>query len=112
MGLKYALTYKEVKLICMQRVVKVDNKIRTDMCFPAGFMDVVTLEKTNQHFRLLYDTKGRFVVHQIHKDEAAYKLCRVMSHEFGPGGSPSSRRMMAARSGFRIRTLRRTTRSS
>merc|ERR1711896_40379 len=53
-----------------------------------GFMDVVSLEKTNQHFRLLYDTKGRFVVHQIHKDEAAYKLCRVMSHEFGPGGNP------------------------
>merc|ERR1719310_1085771 len=86
--LKYALTYKEVKLICMQRLVKVDNKIRTDMCFPAGFMDVVSLEKTNQHFRLLYDTKGRFVIHQIHKDEAAYKLCRVMSHEFGPGGNP------------------------
>merc|ERR1712193_447730 len=79
--LKYALTYKGVKLICMQRVVKVDNKIRTDMCFPAGFMDVVSLEKTNQHFRLLYDTKGRFVIHQIHKDEAAYKLCRVMSYE-------------------------------
>jgi len=86
--LKYALTYKEVKLICMQRLVKVDNKIRTDMCYPAGFMDVVSLEKTNQHFRLLYDTKGRFVIHQIHKDEAAYKLCRVMSHEFGPGGNP------------------------
>ena len=49
---------------------------------------VVSLEKTNQHFRLLYDTKGRFVIHQIHKDEAAYKLCRVMSHEFGPGGNP------------------------
>merc|ERR1711904_375583 len=68
--LKYALTYKEVKLICMQRLVKVDNKVRTDMCYPAGFMDVVSLEKTNQHFRLLYDTKGRFVIHQIHKDDA------------------------------------------
>merc|ERR1719213_773454 len=50
-------------------------------------MDVISLEKTNQHFRLLY-TKGRFVVHQIHNKEAAYKLCRVMSHEFGPGGNP------------------------
>ena len=28
------------------------------------------------------------MIHQIHKDEAAYKLCRVMSHEFGPGGNP------------------------
>merc|ERR1719359_1505687 len=86
--LKYALTYKEVKMICMQRLVKVDGKVRTDVTFPAGFMDVVTLEKTNQHFRLLYDTKGRFVVHQIHKDEAAYKLCRVQQHVYGPGGNP------------------------
>merc|ERR1712118_293096 len=84
----YALTYKEVKMICMQRLVKVDGKTRTDMNFPTGFMDVVSLEKTNQHFRMLYDTKGRFVVHQIHKDEAAYKLCRVQRHVFGPGGNP------------------------
>ena len=51
--------------VAYRRARKVDNKIRTDMCFPAGFMDVVSLEKTNQHFRLLYDTKGRFVVHQV-----------------------------------------------
>jgi len=86
--LKYALTYKEVKLITMQRLVKVDSKVRTDITFPTGFMDVVTLEKTNQHFRILYDTKGRFVLHQIHKDEAAYKLCRVMKVAFGAGGCP------------------------
>jgi len=86
--LKYALTYKEVKQICMQRFVKVDNKIRTDVCFPTGFMDVVTLEKTNQHFRMLYDTKGRFIVHQIHKDEANYKLCKVYQAKFGEGGCP------------------------
>jgi len=86
--LKYALTYKEVKQICMQRLVKVDAKTRSDMTYPTGFMDVVSLEKTNQHFRLLYDTKGRFVIHQIHKDEAQYKLCRVQAHKFGPGGNP------------------------
>merc|ERR1719399_933845 len=58
------------------------------MNFPTGFMDVVTLEKTNQHFRMLYDTKGRFVIHQIHADEAAYKLCRVEKHVYGAGGNP------------------------
>ena len=50
----------QVKMICMQRLVKVDGKIRTDMNFPTGFMDVVTLEKTNQHFRML---SARFSVH-------------------------------------------------
>ena len=36
--LKYALTYKEVTTILMQRLVKVDGKTRVDKCYPAGFM--------------------------------------------------------------------------
>ena len=36
--LKYALTRDEVTKIVMQRTIKVDNKVRTDINFPAGFM--------------------------------------------------------------------------
>jgi len=86
--LKYALTYHEVKMIVMQRLIKVDNKVRTDMFFPAGFMDVVTIDKTKENFRLLYDTKGRYTVHKIHKDEAAYKLCRIRKMFKGHNGVP------------------------
>lgn len=75
--LKYALTYKEVKLILMQRLVKVDGKIRTDSTYPAGLMDVISIEKTNENFRLIYDVKGRFAVHRITTDEAQFKLCKV-----------------------------------
>jgi small subunit ribosomal protein S4e len=75
--LKYALNYNEAKMIMMQRLIKVDGKSKTDIKYPAGFMDCITIEKTNEHFRVLYDTKGRFVMHKIHKDEASYKLCRV-----------------------------------
>jgi small subunit ribosomal protein S4e len=39
--LKYALTYDEARKICKQRLIKVDGKVRTDMRFPAGFMDVL-----------------------------------------------------------------------
>lgn len=86
--LKYAITADEVKKILMQRLVKVDGKVRTDTNFPAGFMDVVTIEKTNEHFRLLYDVKGRFFTHRITKDEAAYKLCKIKKVEVGPKGIP------------------------
>ncbi|KAF6257032.1 component of cytosolic 80S ribosome and 40S small subunit [Scenedesmus sp. NREL 46B-D3] len=86
--LKYALTGKEVKMILMQRLVKVDGKVRTDVTYPAGFMDVIELEKTNEHFRLVYDTKGRFVVHRITPEEASYKLCKVRRMQFGKGGIP------------------------
>jgi small subunit ribosomal protein S4e len=68
--LKYALTNNEVTKIVKQRLIKVDGKIRTDHNFPAGFMDVVTIEKTGEYFRLIYDVKGRFTVHRITADEA------------------------------------------
>merc|ERR1712170_206142 len=76
--LKYALTGKECVQICMERCVKVDGKVRTDSGYPAGFMDVVELEKCGDAFRLLYDTKGRFVLHRISNEEKKYKLCKVM----------------------------------
>merc|ERR1719327_597538 len=86
--LKYALTYRECKMIVMQRLIKVDGKVRTDMFYPAGFMDVVEIEKTKENFRLLFDTKGRFVPHKVSKEEASYKLCRVKSVKNGPKGVP------------------------
>lgn len=36
--LKYALTGAEVTKIVMQRLIKVDGKVRTDPNYPAGFM--------------------------------------------------------------------------
>jgi small subunit ribosomal protein S4e len=86
--LKYALTYRECKMIVMQRLIKVDNKVRTDMFFPAGFMDVISIEKTKENFRLLYDTKSRFVLHKVAKEEASYKLCRVKKVFRGPKAVP------------------------
>ena len=86
--LKYALTYKEVTSIVKSRAIKVDGKVRTEKCYPAGFMDVLDIEKTDEHFRLLYDTKGRFVLHRISGEEAAYKLCRVRSKRVGDKGVP------------------------
>lgn len=61
------MTGKEVVSILMQRLVKVDGKVRTDATYPAGFMDVIDIEKTDEHFRLIYDSKGRFVTHRITK---------------------------------------------
>lgn len=75
--LKYALNRAEVTKIVMRRLVQVDGKVRTDMCYPAGFQDVIALDKTDERFRLLYDSKGRFTLHRISSEEAKYKLCRV-----------------------------------
>ena len=64
---RYALNGREVTSILMQRFVKVDGKVRTDSTYPAGLMDVIEVEKTDEHFRLVYDAKGRFQTHRITK---------------------------------------------
>jgi len=46
-------------------------------------MDVVTIQKTNEHFRILLDTKGRIVPHRIDAKEAGFKLCKVLKKKIG-----------------------------
>merc|ERR1712086_1206902 len=58
------------------------------MGYPAGFMDTISIEKTNEHFRLLYDVRGRFSVHRVSADEAKFKLCRVKEVAKGIKGVP------------------------
>ncbi|KAH9172953.1 40S ribosomal protein S4 [Lactarius sanguifluus] len=86
--LKYALTGREVTSIVQQRLIKVDNKVRTDNTYPTGFMDVLSIEKSEEHFRLLYDVKGRFVIHRITPEEAVYKLLKVKKVALGNRGVP------------------------
>jgi len=90
--LKYALTKKEVSQILMQRLIKVDGKVRTDSNYPVGFMDVISIEKTDEHFRMMYDAKGRFVLHRLnskaHHTENQFKLCKVQRVSVGAKGVP------------------------
>lgn len=96
--LKYALTNAEVTKIVMQRLIKVDGKVRTDPNYPAGFMgewftykgrsvvhvksvsDVISIEKVNELFRLIYDVKGRFTIHRITPEEASVSVSKVLSY--------------------------------
>lgn len=87
--LKYALNSREVLTICKNKQVKIDGKVRTDPRFPAGFMDVVTLDKAKENFRLLYDTKGRYVLHRIKDEETKFKICKVTSSRTGDKKVPA-----------------------
>jgi len=33
-------------------------------------IDVISIQKTSEHFRLIYDVKGRFTIHRITPEEA------------------------------------------
>jgi len=88
--LKYALTRDEARKIVNDKegLIKIDGKIRRDARFPLGQMDVVTIEKTNEHFRILLDIKGRFQPHRIDAKEAGFKLCKVTQKVIGKSKVP------------------------
>jgi hypothetical protein len=50
--------------------------------------DVISIEKSGEHFRLLYDVKGRFAIHRISEEEATYKLLKVKKVQLGAKGVP------------------------
>uniref|UniRef100_A0A2K6S5H4 40S ribosomal protein S4 n=1 Tax=Saimiri boliviensis boliviensis TaxID=39432 RepID=A0A2K6S5H4_SAIBB len=85
--LKYSLTGDEVK-ICIQQFIKIDGKVRTEITYPAGFVDVISIDKTRENFHLICDTKDRFAVHRVTPEEAKYKLYKVRKIFVGTQGIP------------------------
>jgi len=59
-----------------------------DILIILNVIDVITIEKTGENFRLLFDTKGRFTIHRITAEEAKYKLCKVKKVQLGAKGIP------------------------
>jgi small subunit ribosomal protein S4e len=88
--LKLSLTGRESRMIVAAKDgnIAVDGKIRKDPKYPVGFMDVLTILKTKTHYRLLYDSKGRFGLHKIQPSEAEFKLCKVKARAMGAKGIP------------------------
>ena len=88
--LKYAMTRDESRRITNDKegLIKVDGKVRRNYRFPLGQMDVVTIDKTNEHFRILLDQKGKFIPHRIDAKEAGFKLCKVVSKKIGKNKVP------------------------
>merc|ERR1711935_405956 len=88
--LKYAMSNMEATKIVKDKegTIKVDGKIRRDPRFPLGTMDVVSIEKTNEHFRILVDVKGKFQPHRVDAKEAEFKLCKVIQKKIGKSKVP------------------------
>ncbi len=67
---------------------KIDNKTRRDAKFPVGVMDVLTVSKTNENYRMLYDVKGRFTLVPIKDGESKFKLLKVKTKAVGANKYP------------------------
>ena len=86
--LHYALNGREVTMIVKNRTVKIDGKIRTDTRYPVGFMDVLSIPKTKENYRLMYNTKRRFCLVPLTAEQSKFKLCKVEKRVLGSGAIP------------------------
>ena len=88
--LKYAINGHEVKEIVKHRDgnIFVDGKERRDPHYPLGFMDVLSIPKTQENYRILFDVKKRFILHPIDAKESGFKLVKVIRKAMGPNKIP------------------------
>ena len=75
--LKVCDNTRESTFIIGGRGVAVDGRVVTDQKFPVGLMDVVTLLKTDESYRMLLDYKGRLRLVKIDDKDKGWKLARI-----------------------------------
>jgi small subunit ribosomal protein S4e len=77
--LKVCDTAKEAKRIIGNREVLIDGKPLRSHKMPIGFMDVLTIPKSNKNYRMLLTDKGKFTLVEITEAESKWKLCRLQN---------------------------------
>jgi len=75
--LKLCDNAREARFIIGSRGVSVDGKVVTNYKYPVGLMDVVTILKTKQNYRMLVDYKAQLKLVTIDDSEKGWKLARI-----------------------------------
>lgn len=68
---------REARFIIGSREISVDGKVVTDYKYPVGLMDVVTVNRTKQSYRMLVDYKAKLRLVPIDEAEKGWKLVRI-----------------------------------
>jgi len=76
--LRYALIGKEVIKIINARHIYINGKVITDRKFPIGLMDVVSIPRTGENFRMILDNKGRFHAMPIEEKDKEWTVVRIV----------------------------------
>jgi small subunit ribosomal protein S4e len=66
--------------------ILVDGRLIKDPKFAVGFMDVISIPKVKQSWRVMYDDKARLVLSPIEEKQATWKLCRILGKTTVTGG--------------------------
>jgi small subunit ribosomal protein S4e len=77
---------KEARYIIGKREIMVDGKIVTNYKHPVGLMDVVSIPKQKEHYRVMLDARGKLKLIPIPVEESRWKLLRINNKTVIKGG--------------------------
>ncbi len=84
-ALEIATDKREAKRILSDGRVLVDGKKITDVGFPIGLMDVISIPVSSKNYRIVL-SKGKLTAKEIPASEAKEKLCRIIGKKIVKGG--------------------------
>ena len=79
-------TMSEAKKIFGSSSILVDGKVRKDIGYSCGFMDVISIPSEKLHYRILFDRRGKLSMTQIPAKNSSWKLERIENIVLQPGG--------------------------
>ena len=68
---------REVTRMLNSGFIKVDGKVVKNRKTAVGFMDIISVVPTGEHFRVVYDKKGRLVVNKENEKNSSLKPMKV-----------------------------------
>lgn len=71
-------TKREVGKIIKEKEVLVDGKVVSDFKYGVGLMDVISIPRLGENYRVICDRMGRIELQKIDAEEAKFKLCKVI----------------------------------
>ncbi len=84
--LKSCKTLKEVKYVLNENEILVDGKRRKDPKYPLGIMEVISIPKLKQDYRLLINMNKKLYLLPINEKEAKLKVCKIEGKTLLKGG--------------------------
>lgn len=84
--LKLCDSSPEARIIIGKGDILIDGKKRKDYKYPCGFMDVISIPKMGEHYRLLLDQRGKICLVNIPPTNARWKLVRIEDKATIKGG--------------------------
>lgn len=85
--LGYAKNTREAKRILNEGNILVNGKVRKDVKFPVGLMDIIEVPKTKENFLVVFNKNRKIDLLKIKKKETKARLCKIVNKSLVRGGS-------------------------